>query len=368
MSYVPDEIYIEKDVADLRFTKQILSRLPQISRTVLVEPTNRGNHIFAEPDAISAGKRILFLAKQKGSFIKPCPCTSNYIGCNYYILNLATNCDMDCSYCILQWYLNNPWMVIYVNLEDFKAELNKFLVRNRQKFFRIGTGELTDSLTLEPITEFSKLLVPLFAGLENATLELKTKSTHIEPLLPLEHNGRTVISWSLNPPEIIAREEKGTPTLTSRLEAAKLCESAGYKIGFHFDPVIHYSNWKCGYSLVVQEIFKYVNPESIAWISLGGLRYPPQLDKTMRQRHYDSQIPFGELFLGKDGKLRYLKVIRQEMFKRIVQWIHDVDPDIFVYLCMESPEVWEYVFGRIPGGRDSLSNGLDRRCGVRTIY
>jgi spore photoproduct lyase len=173
-----------------------------------------------------------------------------------------------------------------------------------------------------------------------------------------------VISWSLNPPEIITQEEKGAPNLESRLQAAKSCERAGYKIGFHFDPVIHYPDWESGYRFVVQEIPKFVAPESIAWISLGALRYPPQLNKLIKQRHRKSRAPFGELFQGKDGKLRYLKVIRQEMFRKIVQWIREVDPGIFVYLCMESPEIWDYVFGEVPGGKYSVSNCLDRRCGV----
>jgi len=64
---------------------------------------------------------------------------------------------MDCSYCILQWYLNNPMMVVYVNIDDLLAELDDFSQKNPNNFFRIGTGELTDSLTLEPITQCSAL-------------------------------------------------------------------------------------------------------------------------------------------------------------------------------------------------------------------
>ena len=115
--------------------------------------------------------------------------------------------------------------------------------------------------------------------------------------MSLDHNGKTIISWSLNPPELI-----GTPNLKARLEAAEICDSAGYRIGFHFDPIIHYSNWEKGYRFVVQEIPKYVNPENIAWISLGALRYPVQLNNIIKRRHRQSQLPYGELLRGKGWK------------------------------------------------------------------
>ncbi|MDZ7262866.1 MAG: DNA photolyase, partial [candidate division KSB1 bacterium] len=249
----------------------------------------------------------------------------------------------------------------YANITDLFAELDKILSQHPHRFFRIGTGELADSLSLEHLTHLSSFLVPYFSKWPNAILELKTKSTLIDNLLNLEHRGRTVVSWSLNAESIAQTEEPRSPSVEERLVAARKCQEAGYKLGFHFDPLIHYPGWEQGYRNVVDKIFEYVDPESIAWISLGAFRYPPQLEAIIRQRHPQSPIVYGELFPGKDGKLRYFKPIRIEMFKRVLERIREYDKSVFVYLCMESPEVWRKVFGWVPEGKNKLSRLLDDR-------
>jgi len=67
--YVPQEIYIDKEVAGLDFTKKILNRLPNIPRTIIVDPTHLVNHICSKPDPISTGTRSLLLSKQKGNLL-----------------------------------------------------------------------------------------------------------------------------------------------------------------------------------------------------------------------------------------------------------------------------------------------------------
>ena len=49
-------------------------------------------------------------------------------------------------------------------------------------FFRIGTGEITDSLALEPYTGMAREMIPYFAEQANVLLELKTKSDCVDKL------------------------------------------------------------------------------------------------------------------------------------------------------------------------------------------
>ena len=70
---------------------------------------------------------------------------------------------MDCVYCILQAYLNNPWLSFFVNIEDLFVELEVALGREPERFFRIGTGEFTDSLALDSLTHLSPRLVRFIA-------------------------------------------------------------------------------------------------------------------------------------------------------------------------------------------------------------
>jgi spore photoproduct lyase len=270
-------------------------------------------------------------------------------------------CDLDCSYCILQSYLNNPFVTFYTNLNDMFMELESLLSIYYNRFYRIGTGELTDSLTFDHLNELSRELVPFFAKKINAIFELKTKSVQVKHLLNLKHNRRSVVSWSLNPEQIIQSEEPLTPTLHERLEAVREIQDAGYRLGFHFDPMIDYDNWRDGYRELVEQVFRIVKPENIAWISLGALRYPSALDEIIRERHPESRIVLGELLPGIDRKLRYFKAIRIEMFRKMHQWIKSYSQEVFVYLCMESDEVWRKALGWSPQKSTILGKLLDER-------
>lgn len=353
--YSPDKIFILKDAETHQTTSAILANAPHISTQIINDISEADNYTH---------NKALILAKQKGKFYKPCPGTQNYICCGYKILNLVNNCEINCSYCVLQGYFNSNHITVYVNIEDLFTELSELFERHPDHNFRIGTGELADSLSTDHITKYSQRLVSFFAYYPNALLELKTKTTQIRNFINEEHNGRTVVSWSLNTPQAIATEEKDAPTLEERLQAARECQNAGFKIGFHFDPMIYYPNWKDDYQMVVDKIFEYIDAESIIWISLGALRYPPHLDGIIRERHPQSAIVYGELLPGIDGKLRYFKQIRIDMFKNMYKWIKAHNSDVFVYLCMESSEIWQKSFGGSPehsGGLAKIMNELVKR-------
>jgi len=357
--YQPSKVYVEQRIVNHPVTKQILLNLSHLSPIIFSDLTELMRDDCAFDLQHKAIEKPLVLAHQKSEFLKWCPGTRNYICCGYQILNLVNNCEINCSYCILQGYLNSPYIIVYVNIEDLFEELTNKLNEYPDKIFRIGTGELADSLSTDHLTGYSSQLVAFFADKKNAIIELKTKATLIEHFINLEHNGRTVVAWSLNTPKIISTEESSAATLEQRLAAAERCQQAGFKLAFHFDPMIYYDNWEQDYQLVVNKIFERIKPENIIWISLGALRYPPQLDQIMRQNHPTSKIFYGELFPGKDAKLRYFKPLRINMFSKMYQWIKQLAPGVFVYLCMESSEVWQKSYGWTPETSGGLKRMMD---------
>jgi spore photoproduct lyase len=94
---------------------------------------------------------------------------------------------------------------------------------------------------------------------------------------------------------------------------------------------------------------------------MGGFRYPPQLKGIAEKRFPKTRIFLGELFPGRDGKFRYLRAIRVEMYRKMVKWLRKVSPDLFIYLCMESREVWEEVFGWSPENSGHLNHLFEER-------
>ncbi len=306
-------------------------------------------------------KETLRLLSFQGEFLKPCPGTKEYICCGYQILHSGTNCPLDCSYCILQAYFNQPELRVFVNLESKLDQIGACFDQNPKKIFRIGTGEFADSLALEPVAGWSKILFPFLSTKMNAMLELKTKTDEVDGLFSSPWRDRIVVSWSLNSHFIAAREEKGAPGIRKRLEAARRCQEEGFVVGFHFDPLIEHLGWEDGYRKTVDMLNDLIDPNGIIWISLGCLRYMPLLKKVIRKRHPGSHILDGEFIRGFDGKMRYFKPLRINMYAFMSEILNQWHQDLGIYLCMESDEIWQKSLGWSPENSSGLSRYLDQR-------
>jgi len=348
--YQPDIIYVEDSVKESPITTNVLKSLPGVPVETIDSSVKLLENARIWSPTVSRAKRSLLLAEQKGDFFRSCPGqqakgTYRNVCCDYYVINFASNCHMECSYCYLQAYLNFPHLVVYANVGKLIEELESGISRHPDQYFRVGTGELADSLALDLLTGYSRLLVEFFSEQENAVLELKTKTNCVQNLLTLRHGGRTVVSWSLNPSSIQRTEEHKTSSIDERLTAAEACLGAGYAVAFHFDPIIHYPTWERDYQDLLEETFSRIPATSIAWISLGALRMPDDLQEVIRKRFPASILPLGELIHAADGKLRYFKPIRVEIYRRMIEWIRELGGEVPVYTCMERPEVQAKVFG-----------------------
>ncbi len=363
MPFTPRRVLVEERALPYPLTSRILDDLRGVPVDVVTSAESAASALRAEADPIGRGKETLLLAVQKGRFIKPCPCTPGHVRCGYFIINLNLNCPLDCSYCILQGYLSNPYLTVHVNREDLWRELDDFLGRrNRPRPVRLGTGELADSLALDPITADSTDLIEYFRGKPGVVFELKTKTTHIERILQAEPADNIVISWSLNTPRTARAEERGAPSVAERLAAAAEVRSRGFRVGFHFDPLIRYPGWRGDYGRVIGDLFRAVDSDGVAWISMGSLRFPPALKTVILRRFPTSRLPGEELIRGRDGKYRYFRPLRVELYRSVLEDILNASGGVVpVYLCMESVEVWRDVFKKNPGGKAALASFLSSR-------
>jgi spore photoproduct lyase len=347
---------LEKDAEKYPFTQRAVEQLQGCCPVSMDEALPVQNS-----SAFDLDKETLRLLSFPGQLLKPCPGTREYLCCGYQILNIGTNCPLDCSYCILQTYFNQSGLRVFVNVEQQLEAIGEALQRCSGKIFRIGTGEFTDSLALDPMVKWTQVLPSFVADHENVILEFKTKTVSIEGLLSSTHRDRIVVSWSLNSPSIPATEEHGAPSIRKRLEAARTCQREGYTLGFHFDPLIEHPSWREQYARTVDLLDHFVDPSKVLWMSLGCLRYMPSLKGVIRKRFPQTHILDGEFVPGLDGKMRYIKPVRIEMYafmkEKIAQW----GMGSGLYLCMESSDVWQKALGWSPENSEGLSVYLDRR-------
>ena len=274
-------LYIDAQVADWPETRSICSRFEVPTQTVATADEVYADLAAAE-DPVGRGKQVLYLTRNKGAFIKPCPGTSHYTCCGYKILHVGTFCTMDCAYCILQSYFHPPVLQYFLNQADLNDELEQLF--GTRTVHRLGTGEFTDSLIWEPWTGLSEGLIRKFAGQDCCVLELKTKTTFIDTLLALPHRRRTILAWSLNTERVIGSEERGTASLDARLRAAARCAAQGYPLAFHFDPIVIDDGCEAEYRRTVDRLFALIDSRHIVWISLGALRFMPDLKPIVQRR------------------------------------------------------------------------------------
>lgn len=309
-------------------------------------------------DMWRSGKRTLHLSEKRGESLHACASMdSRYVCCNMAVLEAVSNCPYNCTYCFLQSYLNDTTVKAVADVDGLIEEVKRKTAGDAERLWRIGTWELGDSLALEELTGGAGALIEAFAALPNAVLELRTKSACVDAILDLPHAGRTVVGWTMNPGALITLEERGTASVEQRLEAMAKVAAAGYPVSLHFDPMILHDGWQQAYDALFDQIFDTVSPEQVAWISIGALRFNPEMKKLIVANYPATRITTPEMVLGPDGKVRYVKPLRVAMFRRAVErisaWAPGPNPP-FVYLCMERWDVWRKVFGHHPRDAEHL--------------
>ena len=349
------KIYIDNKVVNSEITKNVISKLPEVPYEI----------IDSLPFEKSSGidKKILYLTENRSNFLKKCPGTPRYICCLYNVLHIAEHCPMECSYCILQVYFNNPYLTIFTNLDKMLEELKE--ADNKGDVVRVGSGEFTDSFALEPFGMWNEILIPFFSKCKNMFIELKSKLADRDFLKFKNHNRRTIISFSVNTNKVHNSEEFLSSDMEERIKVAKEAFENGFINSFHFDPIIDYEGCEKDYEEVINLIFDNIPDDNICWISLGSLRFIPMLKDIATKRFPETKIYYDEFHTGLDGKNRYFIERRIELYKDIVKYIKKRSKTTPLYFCMENNKVWKKVFGYSPKDSEDLSDFLD--CSVKNV-
>jgi spore photoproduct lyase len=361
MNFNLDEILIERESRDSALAIRVVSALG--NRVPVVEVDDARGAARPRPgdrDPFGAGKRRMLIARRRSPFLMACPAgSSRFACCGYLVLTLASNCPMECSYCFLQEYVaDNPTFQIFSNYVDALDEVDRMIAAAPGRSFRVGTGELADSLAFDSIIAMSRDLIEYFSARPNLTLELKTKTDEIENLLALDPHGRVLVSWTLSPDAVFRCSEHRTAPPAARIAAARRVLDAGYRVAFHFDPIIAYPDAERDYSALIDALLDMIPAKDISFVSMGGLRMTPTLKSAARRRHPDDAMLCGEDVLAPDGRYRTFTPLRLRLYRELAAKFKKAGAEIPAYLCMEAPSVHEKVFGATPSRPATIGERL----------
>jgi spore photoproduct lyase len=333
-SYRVTKIYLQEAAAGSVYTDRLLAALPEIP---VFRIADKG---LIPPEDLSM--RTIYLHAAPQATFGACPGSKGHRCCNYRTVDIYEGCPIGCSYCIMRSYLNFAPISINVALEQEIRAIREEARAHPTRPLRVGTGEVGDSLLYDSLTGISGDLIRGLADVPNVHLELKTKTASVDHLLDIEEKGNAVIGFSVNP-ELLATEQGTAAPMEARLAAALRASGAGYRLALHFDPIIAVEGWRDAYRELVRFLEPLSRGPSIAWISLGTIRFTPALRDRMPDRRY----LFDEFFPGGDGKYRYLQRRRRKIYGELLEALAERF-DAPIYLCMESEAVWELVYGETP--------------------
>ncbi|MDO5557587.1 MAG: spore photoproduct lyase [Clostridia bacterium] len=256
MLFIPKTIFYEKNITNYELGKFLLEKYKDIPK-VIIENHNNIPELREKSNCdFPRLKQNLIIGTRKTHKFVP-----NYKVSDYLVPYTSSGCSAMCLYCYLVCHYNKcSYLRLFVNREEM---LNKIIKTanssDKDLIFEIGSN--SDLVLENTITGNLEWTITEFGKNEKGFITLPTKFDYIDPLLDLNHNGRTIIRMSVNPQEIIKKVEFGTSSLDNRIKAINKLKKSDYKIGILIAPVILVENWRQLYSDLIKKLYVELSDE-----------------------------------------------------------------------------------------------------------
>ncbi|MDE7273074.1 MAG: radical SAM protein [Lachnospiraceae bacterium] len=302
-------IYIEKRVRNHACTQKILARFPsaeiiEIGHYKEVFCRSRQSHPLQH-----CSQKLILAARQGALLYEGAPVCQSFGNQYFYYVSCAMNCIYDCEYCYLKGMYPSANLVVFVNLEDIFAEVEKVLETHP---LYLCVSYDTDLLALEPIIGYVQEWCVFAAKHENLKIEIRTKCANRSFAQNAAPVPGVIYAFTLSPQAVIEAFEHHTPSLTERLYcAAKLIQS-GCPVRLCFDPMIYVPDWRQHYQEMLDQVCHMVDLEKIADVSVGTFRISQDYLKNMRRQEPDSAVIWFP-FQREDGYCHYPDDLMEQM-------------------------------------------------------
>ena len=251
--FKPKAIYFEKEILNYQLGKELFDKYKEVPKIEIDNHNNIEEMRKKQNKEFANMKRNLIIGIRKThKFVE------NHKISDYLVPYTSSGCTASCLYCYLVCNYNKcAYLRLFVNREQMLEKIIKtsekdFQEKGKESVFEIGSN--SDLILENTITNNLVWTIENIKNIKNGKLTFPTKFDMVDPILPLDHQGKVIIRISVNPEEIINKVEFGTSRLSGRIEAINKLKEAGYEVGILIAPVIFVDNWEKLYLELIQTL------------------------------------------------------------------------------------------------------------------
>ena len=321
-------VYVEKGIADHARTKRILKKLPDAT---VIEIDHYKDVFCRKKQSITAqnkAKGLILAENNNGCIYEGAPVCQSFGNDNFYYCSCMMNCIFDCEYCYLKGMYPSGNLVVFVNLEDIFAELEKLLL---EKSIYLCVSYDADLVACESLCGFVKDWIDFTMEHDNLTIEIRTKSGRCDlwsrySIQACSAQQCVIIAYTLSPQKVASEYEHFASALSERIKAAKCAMDNGFLVRLCFDPMIYCPGWKEEYERLVTEVFSHLDGSKLWDVSVGSFRISQDYLKKMRKDMPRSAVvnfPYDNV----NGYYQYPENIRKNMEEYMVKLLLKYIPE-----------------------------------------
>ena len=256
----PRRVLVTRSARGLALTERTVERAERMGAEIveLSGDQVRGVKGSTPAETYRLAKSTLAITVASASKMRPQPIPPSAD----WRFDIATGCPAHCQYCYLAGSLKGPPVTrLHANLPEILAGLEPFVgqgtitSRSEDRAHEGTTFEAscyTDPLGIEPVTgALSDTVAHFGRWRRDVQLRFTTKYDGVEPLLSIDHGGRTRARFSVNAEPVTRRFEGGTATLADRLDAMGRMAEAGYPVGLTVAPIMPIEGWREHYAELI---------------------------------------------------------------------------------------------------------------------
>ena len=290
-------VYVEERAREYPLTEEILSKLSGAN----VIPIKHYKDVFdrkRQNAVLQREHKALIIAVRDGNRIfKGAPVCQSFGNKNFYYSSSMMNCPFDCEYCYLKGMYPSSNMVVFVNLEDYRADVEEKL---REGSMYVCASYDTDLLAMNGLTGHADFWKELALAHDDLLVELRTKAA-----VEIKENISNVIyAFTLSPDEVVSRYERFTAPMKTRISAASTAIENGAKVRLCFDPIIKIPEWESAYKRLVDETALAIDFSKLTDVSVGTFRISADYLTKMRKAYPGSELAWYP-YVVKEGVAQY---------------------------------------------------------------